>query len=94
MQSLASILLALLQMGLHLLEKLDAASAADFRRRVADDGAGVLLDQLNPGHTGTAAVLPSLQRASLNGTMGLWMDSDDAGHLAAWIHDVTGENGL
>lgn len=39
-------------------------------------------------------VLPSLQRASLNGTMGLWMDSDDAGHLAAWIHDVTGENGL
>lgn len=54
MQSLASILLALLQTGLHLLEKLDAASAADFRRRVADDGAGVLLDQLNPGHTGTA----------------------------------------
>lgn len=53
MQSLASILLALLQMGLHLLEKLDAASAADFRRRVAADGAGVLLDQLNPGHTGT-----------------------------------------
>ena len=38
--------------------------------------------------------LPSLQRASLNGTMGLWMDSDDAGHLATWIHDVTGENGL
>lgn len=93
MQSLASILLALLQMGLHLLEKLDAASAADFRRRVAADGAGVLLDQLNPGIP-ALPVLPSLQRASLNGTMGLWMDSDDAGHLATWIHDVTGENGL
>lgn len=39
-------------------------------------------------------VLPSLQRASLNGTMGLWMDSDDAGRLATWIHDVTGEDGL
>lgn len=59
MQSLASILLALLQMGLHLLAKLDAASAADFRRRVADDGAGVLLDQLNPGHPGTAGTAQS-----------------------------------
>lgn len=64
MQSLASILLALLQMGLHLLEKLDAASAADFRRRVADDGAGVLLDQLNPGHTGTAGTAGTAQPAT------------------------------
>ena len=39
-------------------------------------------------------VLPSLQRASLNGTLGVWMDSDDAGHLATWIHEGTGENGL
>lgn len=39
-------------------------------------------------------VLPSLQRATLDGTPGLWMDSDDAGRLATWIHDVTGEDGL
>lgn len=45
----AALLASLLEAGLHLLEKLDAARAADFRRRVASDGAGVLLDQLNPG---------------------------------------------
>lgn len=45
----ASFLTTLLDMGLRLLEKLDAARAAEFRRRVADDGAGVLLNQLNPG---------------------------------------------
>ena len=49
MESWAAFLAALLQMGLRLLEKLDAARAAEFRRRVAADGAGVLLDQLNPG---------------------------------------------
>ncbi len=45
----AAFLASLLEAGLRLLEKLDAATAAEFRRRVADDGAGVLLDQLNPG---------------------------------------------
>ena len=46
----AALVTALLEMGLRLLEKLDAARAADFRQRVARDGAGVLLSQLNPGH--------------------------------------------
>lgn len=39
----------------------------------------------------TLPVLPSLQRATLDGTPGVWMDSDDAGRLAIWIHDVTGK---
>lgn len=45
----AAFLASLLEAGLRLLEKLDAARVAEFRRRVADDPAGVLLDQLNPG---------------------------------------------
>lgn len=45
----ASFLTTLLDVGLRLLERVDAARAAEFRRRVADDGAGVLLNQLNPG---------------------------------------------
>ena len=49
MDAWATLLAALLQSGLRLLEKVDAARAEDFRRRVADDGAGVLLGQLNPG---------------------------------------------
>ena len=49
MDAWAAFLAALLQLGLRLLEKADAARAAEFRRRVADDPAGVLLDQLNPG---------------------------------------------
>ena len=49
MEAWAAFLAALLDMGLRLLEKVDAARAADFRRRVADDGAGVLISQLNPG---------------------------------------------
>lgn len=38
-------------------------------------------------------VLTSLQRMELNGTPGVWMSSDDAGRLAMWIYDVTGEAG-
>lgn len=49
MDAWAALLAALLQIGLRLLEKVDAARAEDFRRRVADDPAGVLLQQLNPG---------------------------------------------
>lgn len=49
MDAWAAFLASLLDLGLRLLEKADAARAADFRRRVAADGAGVLLDQLNPG---------------------------------------------
>ena len=49
MDAWAAFLAALLQLGLRLLEKADAARAAEFRRRVADDPAGVLLEQLNPG---------------------------------------------
>lgn len=38
-------------------------------------------------------VLISLQRLELNGVSGVWMDSSDAGRLAQWIYDVTGEAG-
>ena len=38
-------------------------------------------------------VLPTLQRLELNGTPGVWMSGDDAGQLAQWIYDVTGEAG-
>lgn len=38
-------------------------------------------------------VLTSLQRLELNGTPGIWMNSDDAGRLAIWIYDVTGTQG-
>lgn len=51
MDAWAAFLAALLQLGLRLLEKADAARAAEFRRSVASDGAGVLLAQLNPGST-------------------------------------------
>ncbi|WP_337509633.1 hypothetical protein [Desulfovibrio sp.] len=59
MRTWASLLLALLQAGLRLLEKLDAARAAEFRRRVAADGAGVLLDQLNPGADAAGTAQPA-----------------------------------
>ena len=49
MDAWAAFIAALLQMGLRLLEKVDAGRAAEFRRSVADDGAGVLISQLNPG---------------------------------------------
>ena len=38
-------------------------------------------------------VLPSLQRMTLNGEPGVWMDDADAGRLAAWLYDVTGVAG-
>lgn len=41
----------------------------------------------------TLPVLASLQRAELNGVSGVWMNSNDAGQLAQWIYDVTGESG-
>lgn len=50
----AALLASLLEAGLRLLEKLDASRAADFRRRVASDGAGVLISQLNPGSSDAA----------------------------------------
>lgn len=56
MEAWASFLSALLDLGLRLLEKADADRAADFRRRVASDGAGVLLGQLNPGSSESASV--------------------------------------
>lgn len=55
MDAWAAFLSALLQLGLRLLEKVDAARAAEFRRSVADDGAGVLLGQLNPGSSDAAS---------------------------------------
>ena len=56
MDAWAALLAALLQFGLRLLEKVDTARAADFRRRVADDGAGVLISQLNSGSSESASV--------------------------------------
>ena len=55
MDEWGAFLAALLQMGLRLLEKVDAARAEDFRRRVAADGAGVLISQLNPGSSESAS---------------------------------------
>ena len=51
MDAWAAFLAALLQVGMRLLEKVDAARAEDFRRRVADDGAGVLISQLISGRS-------------------------------------------
>ena len=56
MDAWAAFLAAFLQLGLRLLEKTDAARAAEFRRRVADDPAGVLISQLNPGSSESASV--------------------------------------
>lgn len=42
----------------------------------------------------TLPTLTSLQRLELDGVPGVWMSSDDAGRLAVWIYDVTGEEGL
>ena len=56
MDAWAAFLAAFLQLGLRLLEKADAARAAEFRRRVAVDGAGVLLGQLNPGSPESSSV--------------------------------------
>ena len=42
----------------------------------------------------TLPTLPSLQRLEVGGTPGVWMNDEDAGTLAVWIYDVTGEDGL
>lgn len=49
METFTAVLAALLEVVLAMLDKLDAARAAEFRRRCASDPAGVLLQQLNPG---------------------------------------------
>ena len=56
MEAWAAFLASLLQLGLRLLEKVDAARAAEFRRRIAADGSGVLISQLNPGSSESASV--------------------------------------
>lgn len=56
MDAWAAFLAALLQMGLRLLEKADADRAAEFRSRVAADGSGVLISQLNPGRSDASSV--------------------------------------
>jgi hypothetical protein len=33
-------------------------------------------------------VLKSLQRATLNGVPGVWMNDADAGNLALWLEEV------
>lgn len=49
------ILQMLLEIGYKLLRKYSEASAADFRKRVSAGGAGVLIDQLNPGAAASGA---------------------------------------
>ena len=56
MEAWAAFLSALLDLGLRLLEEADADRAAEFRSRVAADGAGVLISQLNPGSSESASV--------------------------------------
>lgn len=45
------------------------------------------------GAAPTLPVLPSLQRLTHQGQEGVWMDATDAGRLALWIYDLTGEAG-
>lgn len=59
MEAWTALLAALLQAGVRLLEKMDAARAADLRRRIAADGAGVLISQLNPGSGASRADEPA-----------------------------------
>lgn len=42
-----------------------------------------------PDRIPTLPVLTSLQRATLNGEMGVWMNDADAGNLALWLYEVT-----
>lgn len=39
----------------------------------------------------TPPILSSLQRLTLDGVPGLWMDAADAGRLASWTRDVIGD---
>ena len=41
----------------------------------------------------TLPALTSLQRLEHGGTPGVWMSGSDAGRLAQWIYDVSGETG-
>lgn len=59
MDAWTALLAALLQAGLRLLENIDAARAADLRRRIAADGAGVLLSCLNPASGASRADEPA-----------------------------------
>lgn len=59
MDAWAAFLASLLDMGLRMLEKVDAARAAEFRSRCASDPSGVLLQQLNPGADASGAAKPA-----------------------------------
>lgn len=54
---------------------------------------GCCLDSSIPEAVPALPVLTSLQRLTLDGVPGVWMDSNDAGRLALWIYDVTGIEG-
>lgn len=41
-----------------------------------------------PAQTPAPPVLQSLQRATLNGEPGVWMNDADAGNLALWLYEV------
>ena len=64
MDAWAALLAALLQAGLRLLDKVDAARAEDLRRRIAADGSGVLISQLNPGRSDAS----SADKSATSGT--------------------------
>lgn len=59
MDAWAAFLASLLDMGLRMLEKVDAARAAEFRSRCASDPSGVLLKQLNPGADASGTAKPA-----------------------------------
>lgn len=64
METFTAILAAFLDVLLAMLDKLDAARAAEFRSRCAADPAGVLLEQLNPGTSPASCA----QESSTGGT--------------------------
>ena len=59
MSRVLSILEAVADVALWLLARLDESRAAEFRRRLASDPAGVLLEKLNPGADSSATVASS-----------------------------------
>lgn len=48
MSRFVALLEAVARLAITAIEKMDANRAADFRRRLADDAVGVLLEQVNP----------------------------------------------
>ena len=54
---------------------------------------GCCLASSTPEAVPAPPVLASLRRLTLDGTPGVWMDSEDAGRLAVWIHGLTGTTG-